>query len=171
MGYDQFPFVRKIGSHVFYRFPTKEYPSIKLGKTGYIEAKFGTSDYFKILSETVQVLKATYASNVSTLEGGNVTGDDLTLKANTVDATPYAQFLGGSGVKIDVATGADINFSDAGTTEHVFTLGGGGAGAVHYFRETTTPTAIPDFGALYTKADNHLYWQSGAGVEYDLGGA
>ena len=32
--------------------------------------------------------------------------------------------------------------------------------------EITTPTAIPDFAALYSKSDDHLYFQDGAGVEH-----
>ena len=34
--------------------------------------------------------------------------------------------------------------------------------------ETTTPTAVPDNGKVYTKADNLLYFQDGAGVEHTV---
>lgn len=34
--------------------------------------------------------------------------------------------------------------------------------------EITTPTAITNFGALYTKSDNALYFQDGAGVEHTV---
>ena len=34
--------------------------------------------------------------------------------------------------------------------------------------EITTPTAIPNYGAVYFKADNKLYAQDGAGVEYEV---
>ena len=34
--------------------------------------------------------------------------------------------------------------------------------------ETTTPTAVADFGKLYTKSDNKLYFQDGAGVEHTV---
>jgi len=34
--------------------------------------------------------------------------------------------------------------------------------------EITTPTAIASFGAVYTKADNALYFQDGAGVEHTV---
>jgi hypothetical protein len=40
-------------------------------------------------------------------------------------------------------------------------------GAFH-FRETTTPTAIVNYGAIYSKADNKLYFQDGAGVEHTV---
>jgi len=34
--------------------------------------------------------------------------------------------------------------------------------------ETTTPTAVPDNGKIYTKADNKLYFQDGSGVEHTV---
>jgi len=34
--------------------------------------------------------------------------------------------------------------------------------------EITTPTAIADFGAVYAKSDNKLYFQDGAGVEHEV---
>ena len=34
--------------------------------------------------------------------------------------------------------------------------------------ETTTPTATTNFGAIYTKNDNKLYFQDGAGVEHEI---
>ena len=35
-------------------------------------------------------------------------------------------------------------------------------------KEMTTPTAVPDYGAVYTKSDNKLYFQDGAGVEHTV---
>lgn len=37
--------------------------------------------------------------------------------------------------------------------------------------EISTPTATADYGALYTKTDNILYFQDGAGAEHPIGGA
>jgi hypothetical protein len=34
--------------------------------------------------------------------------------------------------------------------------------------EITTPTAVPDFGTIYYKADNKAYFQDGAGVEHEV---
>ena len=34
--------------------------------------------------------------------------------------------------------------------------------------ETTTPTAVANYGAIYPKADNNLYFQDGAGTEHEL---
>ena len=36
------------------------------------------------------------------------------------------------------------------------------------FQETTTPTALPNYGKIYTKTDNKLYFQDGAGVEHEV---
>lgn len=35
-------------------------------------------------------------------------------------------------------------------------------------KEITTPTAIANYGAIYVKSDNKLYFQDGAGVEYTV---
>jgi len=35
-------------------------------------------------------------------------------------------------------------------------------------KETTTPTADADYGKIYTKNDNKLYFQDGAGVEHEV---
>ncbi len=39
-----------------------------------------------------------------------------------------------------------------------------------HFQEITTPTAIPNYGAIYTKANNELFFQDGAGNEHLLHG-
>lgn len=35
-------------------------------------------------------------------------------------------------------------------------------------KETTTPTAVADYGRIYTKSDNKLYFQDGSGVEHEV---
>ncbi len=35
-------------------------------------------------------------------------------------------------------------------------------------KETTTPTAEADYGKVYTKSDNKLYFQDGAGAEHEI---
>jgi hypothetical protein len=34
--------------------------------------------------------------------------------------------------------------------------------------ETTTPTADANFGKIYCKSDNKLYFQDGAGTEHEI---
>ncbi|KKN92417.1 hypothetical protein LCGC14_0209080 [marine sediment metagenome] len=41
-------------------------------------------------------------------------------------------------------------------------------GGVLYFTETTTPTPIGNAGAIYTKANNELFFQDGAGAEHSV---
>lgn len=47
--------------------------------------------------------------------------------------------------------------SDSGATVHCTSV---------TLKETTTPTALADHGKVYTKNDNKLYFQDGAGTEY-----
>ena len=42
--------------------------------------------------------KFTYAANVSTIEGGHITGDDLILKANDTDTYPSIRMEGSGGI-------------------------------------------------------------------------
>lgn len=112
-----------------------------------------------------------YGSGVSTMIGSNQTGRTVLIQANSADTYPTMSLIGNGNVIFDLPTGYAFHIRDAGVLIGSVALGGGGAGGVLKLKETTTPSATADFGAIYTKADNHLYWQSGAGVEYDLGGA
>ena len=40
-------------------------------------------------------------------------------------------------------------------------------GSMH-IKEIATPTAVADYGAIYTKTDNTLYFQDGAGTEHEI---
>jgi hypothetical protein len=54
-------------------------------------------------------------------------------------------------------------------------IGAGGVAGAHFVKDTwgcsihipeiTTPTAVADYGSLYPKSDNRLYFQDGAGTE------
>ncbi len=85
-------------------------------------------------------------------------------------------------------SGADVDFRfEGGNEENLLVLDGGndnitiGAAPVsaHYdlmlarvgvlgLKETTTPTADINHGKVYTKTDNILYFQDGAGAEHDI---
>jgi len=41
-------------------------------------------------------------------------------------------------------------------------------GGIITLPETTTPTPVASSGKIYTKSDNKLYFQDGAGVEHEL---
>lgn len=147
---------------------TDTYPFIKMNGDGTIEITSKT--YVELWKQALRMYTLDYGSNVSTISGGAVAGDDLKLKCNGSDSRPFLNLAGGAGALIDVATGG-LEIGVAGAVVGSVGIGGGASGGVLKLKETTTPTATTDYGAIYTKADNHLYWQSGAGVEYDLGGA
>lgn len=171
MGYDHCRYARKVGADIVIKDPTLVYPQIHLDNTGYLTLNFKSGQYASIFAAGTAAVRFQYAGNISTISGGVVTGDDLKLKCNTIDARPFINLYGGAGTLIDQTAGSALEVADGGTVIGNIISGGGGAGGVLHLKETTTPTAVPDFGAIYTKNDNHLYWQSGAGVEYDLGGA
>lgn len=67
---------------------------------------------------------------------------------NTVEYTPDSDYEPATKKYVDDNTGLN---------EGVVTL-----------KETTTPTPVADYGKLYTKTDNRLYFQDGAGEENEL---
>ena len=42
------------------------------------------------------------------------------------------------------------------------------AGGMYTFKEISTPTAVADWGRIYTKTDNKLYFQDGGGTEHEI---
>jgi hypothetical protein len=42
------------------------------------------------------------------------------------------------------------------------------AGGAYTMKEISTPTAVADWGRIYTKTDNKLYFQDGAGTEHEI---
>jgi hypothetical protein len=83
----------------------------------------------------------------------------LRLKAGTGNAYPYIDLTGGA--HIDIVTGGLVRMGTG--NYHIFDMNG-----VHFFNETSTPTAITNYGAIYTKNDNKLYFQDGAGTEHTV---
>ena len=164
-------YVRRLGTGIYLEPLYSAYPQVKLITNSYIALIAHASSNIRIQKGTTPILRVDHATNVTTIEGGGVTGDDLQLKCNTIDARPLIHQYGAGGTIIDQTAGSALEFGDGGTVIGNIVAGGGGVGGAIHLKETTTPTAVPDFGAIYTKNDNHLYWQSGAGVEYDLGGA
>lgn len=82
--------------------------------------------------------------------------------------------LGGSGIRWDKLYIRQIQVDDILCTEP-----GGDLGTTTFYfadvtsqiftlKETTTPTAAGDHGKVYTKNDNKLYFQDGAGTEHTV---
>jgi len=144
-------------------------PRILITGGGNVAVYSGSAaNLFRLYYGAVDAFRFGYSANVSTVEGAGVTGDDIILKCNTVDARPKFTLRGNAGALLDIASGS-FEVAVAGVAVANISLGGAGAGGVFKLLETTTPTATANMGALYTKADNHLYFQDGAGAEHDMG--
>ena len=120
--------------------------------------------YHNDLTQLLKLDKGT--ANAIKLYGGTASGDDLYIYANSTDTTPVIQLAGASFLGFNLAANQPTRIKEAGTTIWQF-----GDEAGHYslhFKETTTPTAFANYGALYTKNDNKLYFQTGAGVEKEV---
>jgi len=78
---------------------------------------------------------------------GSAGSDSLSLIAGGVEGIRVAE--GGGAIKVTVTDTLEIK--------------GAGTLSLH---ETTTPGAVSDYGKIYTKSDNKLYFQDGAGNEH-----
>ena len=168
MGYNHFRYARRVlGTNeliISYAGTGTVRPKIVLENGGNISLYTGIGKEIRFKDNATNFLTAAYNTNVTTLSGGGVTGDDLILKANTLNDYPIITLNGNTSIDLQAKT--HTKFFSSSTEVGRLTSDG----ALH-LKECTTPTAIGSFGAIYTKADNHLYFQSGAGIEYDLGGA
>jgi hypothetical protein len=89
--------------------------------------------------------------------------DDLEIRANAGAVAQPRIILNGSGaLDLDAPTGSYI----AGKINNAEYLRFQ-AGWIN-LKEISTPTAVTDYGAIYTKNDNNLYFQDGAGAEHTV---
>jgi hypothetical protein len=112
-------------------------------------------------TKVLQLDKGT--ANLIKIYGGDTTGDDIRIYANTVDAYPQIQLIGNGGIYYKGNTTSKHLFY-SGTTQGVQI---GPTGEI-FLLETSTPSAVANYGAIYTKNDNNLYFQDGAGVEHTV---
>ena len=114
-----------------------------------------------------------------------IEGDAGSLYTNSLANTVYLESknVSPTSSNIQFVTGGDYDAPSNGTARMTITAAGkigiatntpsanadltleGGAIAL---KETTTPTADADYGKIYTKSDNKLYFQTGAGVEREI---
>ncbi len=99
----------------------------------------------------------------SRMRGGDTAGDDFQFGANSVDALPIIDLNGNGSIDIQYPTAQTVKFY-AGTTEMITIGNDGYIGML----ETATPSAVANYGAIYCKADNKLYFQDGAGAEHEV---
>jgi len=110
MGYDYCRYARKVGTNLVLKDPEAFYPKITLYSSGNTILDLGGGAYMTVKQGGANVFKYTYAGNVSTIEGGGVTGDDLKLKANTIDATPFILLEGNGDITLAPDVGSHIRF-------------------------------------------------------------
>ena len=79
------------------------------------------------------------------------------VMSGTLGVSGVSTFNDNVTIKSETLASGDVNVSGLAT------LHGGLA-----LKETTTPTALADHGKIYTKADNKLYFQDGAGTEHEI---
>jgi len=104
-------------------------------------------------------------ANATVIEGLSATGKLLYLKANETDDNPKIILDGNSGnINAQVPLGSDFFGVKQGSSNTIVMYA---SGSIH-FVETTTPTPIANYGAIYAKSDNKLYFQDGAGVEHTV---
>jgi len=106
------------------------------------------------------------ASSVKLYPPQSSTGDDLIIYPNTTD-TNYIALYGNGKIELVTGSNAPIDIKLGGNS--AISLNYENAGGIIYFDEVTgAPTAKSNYGAIYTKNDNNLYFQDGAGTEHTV---
>lgn len=121
----------------------------------------------ELISSGQDVLKLVHSGTTTTLEGADATGDDLTIKSNQTDTYPTIKLNGAGDVDHTVSGGLEHNFhSSAGLQVRLSCE----TNAPHIaIREaTSSPANVTNFGQLYTKSDNKLYFKDGDGTEHEV---
>jgi len=140
------------------------FPSLKLPIGGDVLGTVAAGDGLTLKVVSANAFKVRYASNLTTVTGGDVSGDDLRIKGNTTDTYPYIDLEGNSSIVIDTKDEVQIEVQNVQKAK----IGLAGTGGALWLAEGTTPTAVGGYGAIYTKNDNKLYFQDGAGVEHEV---
>jgi len=123
--------------------------------------------YHSDLTKMLKIDKGT--AGVILIEGSLATGGDLSLKANETDNYPFFRLYGNDDAHFRVASGKAFRIYDEANPLIIMERGGAvGQGGCIKMKECTTPTATADYGAIYTKSDNNLYFQDGAGNEHTV---
>ncbi len=121
-----------------------------------VQLRLGGGSDMRIVSESSQNVFSFY--NHDTLFRTLTDDVDIIFKTTTGGTTSEVLRLDGStgNVGIGGVTSPSANAD--------LTLGGGEL----CMAETTTPTADANFGKIYCKSDNKLYFQDGAGTEHEI---
>lgn len=101
-----------------------------------------------------------YGPNASTMGGFLFTqlSSDESSAATNLEITVGGDIvLAGGGGKVGIGLTPTANMGGLSIEAWIITL-----------KETTTPTADTNYGKIYTKTDNKLYFQDGAGTEHEI---
>jgi len=121
-----------------------------------------SKDPIIINSGATQIFKLRSSGDWSYLWGQGGAGNALRIGAGT--DYPFMDILDNDYVHVALQDATDeVRFLHQTTHKHNFNANG-----VHFFAETTTPSAKASMGAIYTKSDNKFYFQDGAGDEHDM---
>jgi hypothetical protein len=111
---------------------------------------------------SMDITAADTFSSIRVVKTSGVTGrfDGNSFQVDTSHSLYLSGGPGGYGVYVRCDRNSTVAYFDAsGIKLEQGTL---------IIKETTTPTALSNYGKIYTKSDNKLYFQDGAGTEHEL---
>jgi len=117
---------------------------------------------------TVVLMDSLYIESIANQGGGAITtAHGIYIEDQDEATTNYSIYTNAGHTVFNAANGAG-NTTIGGTSVSAnYDLGLVGDGVL-MLKETTTPTADTNYGKLYTKNDNVLYFQDGAGAEHAI---
>jgi len=118
----------------------------------------------RIFGMTRHTTANTAGNNLTINAGGATSGATDKNGGDTYITSGIATGSGSSNIYFQTATAGAAGTADRSPTTKMLLTG---EGALHIL-ETTTPTAIANYGAIYAKTDNKLYFQDGAGTEHEI---
>lgn len=140
-----------------------------MGYSHYRFARRVDANACKIVNEqNLDIVKFELASGTDDAiisNAGTTVTDDLYLRANaSAVTTPSIYLLGSDVMRFYLHSNAALDIYNSSTLEFKLLQA-----AIH-FKEISgaAPTPVADFGAIYTKNDNKLYFQDGAGNSHEV---
>jgi hypothetical protein len=127
------------------------------------------ADVMKFMHGTTELIRLDKGTaNITKLTGRNVADDSLYLYGNAADGPAQCsiRLAGDNNMLLNCPNIADKGFNFY-VAESTLCAKIRKEGVLHLL-ETTTPTAVTNMGAFYTKNDNKAYFQDGAGTEHTL---
>jgi len=131
---------------------------------GYWEA---ITNGIRAIASAQDLLDIIHSASRTTIYGADATGDDLYIIPNRTDTYPMLQMFGNGGMNFYVNTGNAFTFYNAATvfckincTSNIYSL--------DILETSSSPATYTNYGRLYTKSDNKLYFKDGDGTEHTV---